>query len=149
MAKLSLDQIKAAFESGDKPTEQDYINLIDTLAAQATDLGTAGNNEQEISGIENNTVVDSFPRSEWRLVKYMVSISKTTDGDNKFYATELTVLVDTNNVSVSQFGLVDNDGDMGTVLVSEDEAGFVRLELHPNPSIRPVTLRFARMGLKS
>ena len=149
MAKLSLNQVKAAFESGDRPSSQDYINLIDTLAAQATDLGTNGNNEQEISGIENNTVIDSFLRSEWRLVKYMVSVSKTSDGDNKFYATELTVLVDLNDVSVSQFGLVDNDGDMGTVLVSEDQAGFVRLEYQPNPSIRPVTVRYARMGLKS
>ena len=148
MSKLDLDAIKALFETGDRPNGNDFINLVDTLAAQATDLGTSGNNEHEITGIENTTVIDSFVAEEWRMVKYLVSISKTTDGDNKFYATELTILVDSTNVNVAQYGIVDSDGDMGTVSVSK--AGVdVQLVLTPNPAIRPVTVRFARMGLRA
>jgi hypothetical protein len=148
MSKLDLDAIKALFETGDRPNGNDFINLVDTLAAQATDLGTSGNNEHEITGIENTTVIDSFVAEEWRMVKYLVSISKTTDGDNKFYATELTILVDSTNVNVAQYGIVDSDGDMGTVSVSKSGVD-VQLVLTPNPAIRPVTVRFARMGLRA
>ena len=148
MAKITIEQVKAAFETGDKPTGQDFSNLIDTLAAQATDLGSNGNNEHEISGIENYTVIDSILASEWRMVKYLVSISKTSGGDNKFYATELTILIDSNNVNVSQYGVIDNDGDIGTVDVSRNGSN-VELTVTPNPTARPVTVRFARIGLKA
>ena len=148
MPKLDLDALKALFETGDRPNGDDFIDLIDTLAANSTDLGSSGNNEHEISGIENETVIDSFVAAEWRIVKYLVSISKTTDGDNKYYATELTVLVDNENLNVSQYGIVDNDGDMGTVSVSRNGSD-VQLILTPISSVRPVTVRYARMGLKA
>ena len=148
MAKVSLNTLKTKFETGDRPNGQDYQDLIDTLAAQATDLGTSGNNEHEINGIESFTVIDSFTASEWRMVKYLVSISKTSGGDNKFFATELTVLVDNNNLNVSQYGLIDNDGDIGTIDVSK-QSGVVSLTITPNPAVRPVTVRYGRMGLKA
>jgi len=148
MPKLSLNDIKSKFESGDKPNGQDYIDLIDTLAAQATDLGTSGNNEHVISGIENYTVIDSFIAAEWRMIKYLVSISKTSSGSNKFYATEFTILIDNSNLNISQYGIIDNDGDIGTVDVSRNGSN-VELTFTPNPAVKPVTVRFGRMGLKA
>ena len=94
MAKISIPGVKSLFQTGDRPTQTDYEDLIDTVSAQATDLGSAGNNENTITGIENPTVVDNFDATVWRMVKYIVSISKTSAGDNKFYATEFTILVD-------------------------------------------------------
>jgi hypothetical protein len=82
------------------------------------------------------------------MVKYMISISKTSAGDNKFYATELTILVDGSDVSVTEYGTIDNDGNIGTVSVSRSGAT-VAITVTPDPLIRPVTVRFARMGLKS
>jgi hypothetical protein len=148
MPRLDAAAIKTLFETGDRPNGQDYENLIDTLIQQATDLGTAGNNEQEISGIENSTVIDQINTNEWRMVKYLVAISKTTDGDNKFYATELSVLIDKDEVNVAEYGVIDNDGDMGTISVSR-QGDILQLVLIPNPAVRPVTVRFARMGLKA
>ena len=101
MARTSISYVKTRYETGDRPSQEDYEDLIDTTAAQALDLGTFGNNENTITGIENVTVIDSFDATVWRMVKYIVSISKTTEGDNKFYATELTLLVDGTNVNVS------------------------------------------------
>ena len=148
MAKVSLDEIKSKFETGDRPNGADFIDLIDTLAAQATDLGSSGNNEHEITGIELPTVIESLPISEWRIVKYLVSISKTSDGNNKFYATELSILIDQTDLSVSEYGIIDNDGDIGTVSVSR--IGYnLRLIVTPNPAIVPVTVRFVRIGLKA
>jgi hypothetical protein len=148
MVRATLSEIKAKFETGDVPSGADYAQLIDTLAAQATELGTVGNNEETISGIENATTVDSFTATSFRMVKYLVSISKITGGANKFFATELTILIDGTNVSVSQYGTIDNDGDIGTVSVSQVGAN-VTLVVTPNPAVTPITVRFARMGLKA
>lgn len=146
MTRANLAYIKSRFETGDVPNGADYAQLIDTLAAQATELGTVGNNEETINGIENATVVDSFTASEWRMVKYLVSIKASSA--NKYFATELTILVDGTNVNVSQYGMVDNDGDIGTVSVSK-ASGTVSLTVTPNVAVTPVTVRFARMGLKA
>jgi hypothetical protein len=148
MAKISISNVKSLFQTGDRPTQENYVDLIDTLSAQATDLGSAGNNENTITGIENVTVIDSFDATVFRMVKYLVSISKTTAGDNKFYATELTILVDGTDVSVSEYGTIDNDGNIGTINVSRT-GNTVALSVTPDNAIKPVTVRFARMGLKA
>ena len=148
MAKVDLSYLKTRFESGDRPSQQDFTDLIDTLAAASTDLGTNGNNESVVSGIENTTVLESIPVASWRLVKYMVSLSKTTGGANKFYATEFTILIDGTNINVSQYGIIDNDGDIGTVDVSRVGSN-LELKIIPNPAVKPVTARFARVGLKA
>lgn len=148
MPRIDIDSLKSAFETGDRPSGTDYQNLIDTLVQQATDLGTSGNNETEISGIENSTVIEEIDATEWRMVKYLVSISKTTDGDDKFYATEISVLIDGSDINVAEYGVIDNDGDMGTISVSR-QGNLIQLAIIPNVAIRPVTVRYARMGLKA
>jgi hypothetical protein len=148
MAKVSISNVKTRFQTGDRPTQADYVDLIDTVAAQSTDLGSTGNNENTITGIENPTVIDNFDATVWRMVKYMISIAKTSAGDNKFYATEMTILVDGTNVSVSEYGTIDNDGNIGTINVSRT-GNTVALTVTPDIAIKPVTVRFARMGLKA
>lgn len=148
MAKISLDTLKSKFETGDRPDGTDYANLIDTLAAQATDLGSDGNNENIVYGIENVTVLDTIDASQWRMVKYVVGISHTDGGANKFYATELSVLIDGTNVNVSEYAVIDNDGDVGTVDVSRN-GDTLELSVTPNPAVRPITVRYFRTGLKA
>lgn len=151
MAKIPLNELKLLFESGDRPTGQDFINLIDTLAANSTDLGTSGNNEITIEGIENNTIIDSFKKDDWRVVKYIVSVTflDTENDNNKYYATEISVSVHNEQIDVTEYNVIDNDGDVGTILVSEDASGYIRLEYHPDFNLRPVSVRYARIGLKS
>ena len=148
MTKISVSNVKNLFQTGDRPTQENYVDLIDTLSSQATDLGSYGNNENTIYGIESVTVIDNFDATVWRLVKYIVSISKTSAGDNKFYATELTILVDGTDVSVSEYGTIDNDGNIGTINVSRT-GNTVALTVTPDSAIKPVTVRFARIGLKA
>jgi hypothetical protein len=148
MAKLTIPNVKLKFQTGDRPTQEDYVDLIDTLSSQATDLGTSGNNEVTINGIENTTVVDNFDATVFRMVKYLVSISKVSQGDNKFYATELTVLVDGTGVNVTEYGTIDNDGNIGTINVSRT-GNTVALTVTPVGGQTPITVRFARIGLKA
>jgi len=148
MARTTIPLVKTKFQTGDRPTQADYEDLIDTVAAQSTDLGTFGNNENTITGIENATVIDNFSATKWRMVKYLISIAKTSAGDNKYYATELTILIDGTNVNVSEYGTIDNDGNIGTVSVSK-VGGTVNVTVTPAVGITPITVRFARIGLKA
>jgi len=148
MAQQSIATVKSRYETGDRPSQADYEDLIDTTASQATRLGTFGNNDNTVSQIENTTIFDSFSSTDWRMVKYLISISKTTAGDNFFYATELTILIDGEDVSVSEYGTIDTDGNIGTISVSR-AGNTVALTITPDPVIKPVTVRYARMGLKA
>jgi len=148
MSKISLTSVKALFQTGDRPTQADYEDLIDSTAAQATDLGSDGNNESTINGIESATVIDNFNATEWRMIKYLISIKKTSGGDNKYYATEMTILVDGTNVNVNEYGTIDNDGNIGTISVSR-AGNTVSITVTPVVGITPVTVRYARMGLKA
>ena len=144
MAKLTIPNVKLKFQTGDRPTQENYVDLIDTLSSQATDLGTAGNNETTVNGIEMTTVVDNFDATVFRMVKYIVSISKTSQDDNKFYATELTVLVDGTNINVTEYGTVYTDGNIGTINVSRS-GNTVALSVTPVGGLTPITVRFARI----
>jgi hypothetical protein len=148
MAKISLASVKALFQTGDRPTQQDYEDLIDSTSAQATDLGTTGNNESTINGIESSTVVDNFSATEWRMVKYLISIKHTSGGANKYYATEISILIDGTNVNVSEYGTIDNDGNIGTISVSR-AGNTVSLTVTPVVGTTPITVRYARIGLKA
>jgi hypothetical protein len=146
MARISIANVKALFQTGDRPTQENYEDLIDTASAQATDLGSAGNNETTINGIENTTIFDNFDATVWRSVKYTISMKKSSG--NKYQTTELTVLADGTDVSVSEFGLVDNDGNIGTISVSR-AGDTVSLSVIPVAGQTPITLRYMRMGLKA
>ena len=148
MAKISLASVKALFQTGDRPTQQDYEDLIDSTSAQATDLGTTGNNESTINGIESATVIDNFDATEWRMVKYLISIKKTSGGDNKYYATEINILIDGTNINVSEYGTIDNDGNIGTISVSR-AGNTVSVTVTPVIGLTPITVRYARIGLKA
>jgi hypothetical protein len=148
MARTSLSAVKALFQTGDRPTQENYVDLIDTLSAQATDLGSNGNNESTITGIENSTVFDNFLASEFRSMRYVISIKKTSGGANKYYATEMNILVDGTDVSVTEYATIDNDGNIGTISVSR-AGDTVSLTVLPVGGQTPITLRYMRMGLKA
>jgi hypothetical protein len=148
MAKISIANVKALFQTGDRPSQGNYEDLIDSASARSTDLGSDGNNESTINGIENSTIFDNFLASEWRSVKYMISIKKTSGGDNKYWATELTIVPDATNVNVSEYGTVDNDGNIGTISVSR-AGDTVSLTVVPVGGLTPITLRYLRIGLKA
>lgn len=148
MAKISTTNVKALFQTGDRPSQENYEDLIDSTSARSTDLGSDGNNESTINGIENSTVFDNFLASEWRSMKYMISLKYVAGGGNKYSSTELSVLVDGSDVSVSQYGIVENDGNIGTISVSR-AGNTVSLTVVPVGGTTPITLRYMRMGLKA
>jgi len=148
MAKISTTNVKALFQTGDRPTEENYVDLIDSTSARSTDLGSDGNNELTINGIENSTVFDNFAASEFRAMKYIISLKYVAGGANKYFSTEISILIDGTDVNVSQYATIDNDGNIGTISVSR-AGDTVSLTVVPVGGITPITLRYMRMGLKA
>jgi hypothetical protein len=148
MAKISIANVKALFQTGDRPTQENYEDLIDSASARSTDLGSDGNNESTINGIENSTVFDNFSANEFRSMKYVVSLKHVAGGANKYYTTSIDILVDGTDVNVTQYGIIDNDGNIGTISVSR-AGDTVSLTVVPVGGITPITLRYMRMGLKA
>lgn len=113
------------------------------------ELLSAGNNDVGTLGsIDNATTIDTIVASEWRSLKYVVTMAKTAGGTNKFASTELTILVDGTNVNVSEYGVIDNNGEVGTVSVSQS-GGNVNVIVTPNLLVKPITARYYRTGLKA
>ena len=81
-------------------------------------------------------------------MKYVISIKYVAGGANKYYTTSLDILVDGTDVNVSQYGIIDNDGNIGTISVSR-AGDTVSLTVVPVGGITPITLRYMRMGLKA
>jgi hypothetical protein len=109
-------------------------------------LGAFGNNATVITGLESEIVLDSFDSQIWRNVTYSVTLS--AEQHNKFYSTEMKVLVDNDGVSVMEYSSLDNDGDVGTINVSKS-GSIVSLSVLPNLITQPITARFYRTGLKA
>ena len=82
------------------------------------------------------------------MVKYVVGISHTANGENKYYSTELSVLIDGTDLNVTEYAVIDNDGDVGTVDVSRN-GNTLTLSVTPNNAFRPITVRYLRTGLKA
>lgn len=144
MARIPIQNVKSNFETGDRPTQQHYADLIDTLSSQSTDLGTFGNNESVITGIDTTTVVDSVQLAVWRTVKYVVQISHPST--NKYKITELSIIIDGDNAHTTEYGIVTNhEGNLASVSTDINDD---IMNLVVTPTISPVTVRFYRTGLK-
>lgn len=125
-------------------------NDLDYLVGSETNDATAsyGNNYEGLVSIENETTIDTVVASEWRSLKYVISMSKTSGGANRFASTELTVLIDGTDINVSEYGAIENNGEVGTVSVVKDGAN-VNVKVTPNLLVKPITVRYYRTGLKA
>lgn len=145
MAIVPITTLKTKFESGDRPTGQDFADLIDTTSYRAEALGGDGNNSATINGIENPTVFDTIDTATWRTVKYVIQMSKSTAG--YFKSTELNLVFDGTNINITEYGTVSNYGsEIGTISASLN-SGIISMTV--TPSITPITVRYYRTGLKA
>ena len=117
------------------------IIIDELLSAGNNDVGTLGS-------IDNATTIDTIVASEWRSLKYVITMAKTAGGTNNFASTELTILIDSTNVSVCEYGAIDNNGEVGTVSVSQS-GGNINVIVTPNLLVKPITVRYYRTGLKA
>ena len=145
MAILPLNQLKAKFETGDRPTGQDYSDLIDTTSYRADSLGGDGNNSITINGIESATVFDTIDTTIWRTVKYLIQLSHA--GTSAFRSTEINLVFDGTNQNVTEFASVANTLDNVGNITASLNSGTISMTV--TPTLTPITLRFYRTGLRA
>lgn len=145
MSILPLNQLKARFETGDRPTGQDYTDLIDTTSYRADSLGGDGNNSVTINGIESATVFDTIDTSTWRTIKYMIQLSHA--GSSSYRSTEINLVFDGTNQNITEFASVANTGNNVGNITASLNSGTISMTV--TPTLTPMTLRYYRTGLKA
>ena len=145
MAILPITTLKTKFESGDRPTGQDFADLIDTTSYRAEALGGDGNNSLTINGIESSTVFDTIDTSVWRTIKYLIQISHPATSVYK--STEINIVFDGTNQNISEFGTVSNTTNAIGNITANLNSGIISMTV--TPVLTPMTIRYYRTGLKA
>jgi hypothetical protein len=145
MAILPITTLKTKFESGDRPTGQDFADLIDTTSYRAEALGGDGNNSLTINGIESATVFDTIDTSVFRTIKYLIQISHPSTSVYK--STELNIIFDGTNQNISEFGTVSNTTNAIGNITANLNSGIISMTV--TPVLSPITIRYYRTGLKA
>jgi hypothetical protein len=145
MAILPITTLKTKFESGDRPTGQDFADLIDTTSYRAEALGGDGNNSLTINGVETATVFDTIDTSVFRTIKYLIQISHPST--NVYKSTELNIIFDGTNQNISEFGTVSNTANAIGNITASLNSGIISMTV--TPVLTPITIRYYRTGLKA
>lgn len=145
MAVLPINELKAKFETGDRPTGSDFGDLIDTTAYRADSMGADGNNSVTINGIETATVFDTINTSIFRTIKYMIQLSHA--GSSSYRSTEINIVFDGTNQNITEFASVANtNSNVGNITASLNSG---TISMTVTPVLSPMTIRFYRTGLKA
>jgi hypothetical protein len=145
MAILPITTLKTKFESGDRPTGQDFADLIDTTSYRAEALGGDGNNSSTVNGIEAATVFDTIDTSVWRTIKYLIQISHPST--NVYKSTEINIVFDGANQNITEFGTVSNTTNAIGNITASLNSGIISMTV--TPVLTPMTIRYYRTGLKA
>lgn len=122
--------------------EDQVSNIGDLTTTTETILGLEGNNNLEVTGIENKTTVDSFDPSIYRTVKYSLQISKGSE----YYVSEITILQSGTDTNISESNIVSNTNDSLATVTFEENNGII--DLCVTPVSTAVTARYYRVALK-
>jgi hypothetical protein len=145
MAIVPINTLKTKFESGDRPTGQDFADLIDTTSYRAEALGGDGNNSLTINGIESATVFDTIDVSVWRTIKYLIQVSHPST--NVYKSTEINIVFDGTNQNITEFGTVSNTANAIGNISASLNSGIISMTV--TPVLTPMTIRYYRTGLKA
>jgi hypothetical protein len=145
MAIVSITTLKTKFESGDRPTGQDFADLIDTTSYRAEALGGDGNNSLTINGIESATVFDTIDVSVWRTIKYLIQVSHPST--SVYRSTEINIVFDGTNQNITEFGTVSNTTSAIGNITASLNSGIISMTV--TPALTPMTIRYYRTGLKA
>ena len=145
MAIVPINTLKGKFETGDIPTGEDFVDLIDTTSYRADSLGGDGNNSVTINGIESATVFDTIDTTVFRTIKYLVQLSHA--GSSSYRSVELNLVFDGTDQNITEFGSVKNNAsDVGTISAALNSG---TISMTVTPVLSPMTIRYYRTGLKA
>lgn len=122
--------------------EQQVSNIGNNTDTVTTLLGLEGNNDLVISGIENKTTIDSFSKTVYRTVRYVVQISR---GD-QFVTNSYDFVHDSTDFHVNELEITSNTDNILADVTFEENSGIINLCVEPVTTA--VTARYYRTALK-
>lgn len=122
MAVISLNLLKTKFETGDRPTGADYVDLIDTTSYYAVSL------ESRVEALElsqntvitgsvttsSPTVIDTWTLGSIRTIEYTVEILQGT----KQYCSKFLIMSNASLVNYTNYGILTIGDDISGLSVT-------------------------------
>lgn len=126
------------------PDNTGTVALTSDVTNTISNIGIKTNNlEAIVSGIENQTTVDTTLDTDWRTLKYLLQFVYS----NEVHVTEVILANDGSNLLISQYGDVYSNTELATVS-AEKTSGIISLKITPVSGKSPITVRFFRTGIK-
>jgi len=128
MPVIAIPLLKTKFETGDRPTGADYVDLIDTTSYYAVSL------EARVEALEladntlitgnvttnNATTIDSWTLGSSRTIEYLIEIRQGA----KQYASKLLILSNQSLVNYTNYGIITIGDDInGLSITAVPDAG--------------------------
>jgi hypothetical protein len=146
----AIENVLGVTNSADSSTITYKVNNLSTAVANITNntdtistlLGLEGNNDLEVTGIENPTQIDHFAVDTWRSVQYSLQITKNA----YFYRSNLTAVSDGVDVHVVESDIVSNTNTSLFTYTFEQNSGIISFKVAPVSG--SITARFTRTAIK-
>ncbi|NDB57992.1 hypothetical protein EB001_06060 [bacterium] len=142
--KIGVDgsQDTDSFDYKINTLELQVSNIGNNTETVTTLLGLEGNNDLIVSGIENKTSIDSFSKTVYRTVRYVVQITKGSE----YVTNSYDFTHDSTDFHVNELEVVSNTENTLANVTFEENSGIISLYVEPVSSA--VTARFYRTALK-
>lgn len=122
MPVISIPLLKSKFETGDRPTGADYVDLIDTTSYYATSLEARvealelADNVIITGNITTNspTVIDVWTLGELLTIEYIIQI---VQGD-KQYCEKLLIMSNDSLVNYTKYGILSIGDDINGLSIT-------------------------------
>ena len=125
-------------------TSLDYrISQLESGGQVGTELGLAGNNDATITGIENKTTIDSFSKSLYSTVRYVLQFTKNSE----IVSDGFDIVNDQTDLSVTHYEISSNTANKLVDITLEDISGIINLCITPVSG--SVSVRYYRTALKA
>jgi hypothetical protein len=113
--------------------DSDYINtrirpetVLSFIQSSLSDIS------QDQIPVSSDQIVDSFLKTDFRTVKYLIQLEH--DSDNKYHAEEIVLTHNGIDAYFTEYGLVMTDSSLGEFSANIDINGYVNLLLTPSYS---------------
>lgn len=106
------------------------------------ELGLAGNNDITISGIENKTTIDTFSKTVYRTVRYVIQFSKGSEHVSE----SLDLVQDGTDFHIQETEISSNTENVLATTLLEENSGIISLSVTPISG--SITVRYYRTALK-
>jgi hypothetical protein len=122
MPVISIPLLKTKFETGDRPTGADYVDLIDTTSYYAVSL------EARVEALEladntlitgnittnNPTTIDSWTLGSLRTIEYLVQVTQGT----KQYCEKILIMSNASLISFTKYGILSIGDDISGLSIT-------------------------------